>query len=91
VDGHGRFWNAGLEQLGELLWKHRTAETVALRLVTLAGLQKFQFFVCFQALGNDTQIQALAHANHRGHDGGVVGSRGDVARAEVIDGDLSSE
>ena len=70
VDEYFRY--AGFEQLGELLGKHRPAEIVPLRLVTLVSLKKCQLFLRFHALGNDPQLQASAHADHRGHDGRIV-------------------
>ena len=75
VNDDGRFANSGLEQCGELLRRHRPAEIVALRLVALVGLKKFQFFLRFHALRNHPQLQAPAHADHRGHDGGIVAER----------------
>jgi hypothetical protein len=40
----GRFGNAALEQLGELLGNYRPTEIVSLRFVTVVSLKKFQLF-----------------------------------------------
>ena len=56
------------EQSHELRGRHRPAEIVSLRLVTLVGPQKTEFLLRFHALGNDPQLQASAHADHRGDD-----------------------
>jgi hypothetical protein len=42
VNDDGSLGNAGLEQLGEMLLRHRPAEQVALRLVIFMGAQEFQ-------------------------------------------------
>jgi hypothetical protein len=60
VNDGRRFGYAGSEQAGELLGKHRPAEIVPLRLVTLVSLQKHQLFLRFHALSNDPQLQASA-------------------------------
>ena len=55
VNDGGRFGYAGFEQAGELLGKHRRAEIVPLRLVTLVSLKKHQLFLLFHAPSNDLQ------------------------------------
>jgi len=85
VNDDGCFGNAGLEQLGELLRNYRPAEIVALRFVTLVSLKKFQLLLRFHALRNDSQLQASAHADHGGHDGGPVGSGGDLTDEGLVD------
>ena len=54
--------DAALEQLGELLGRHRPAEVVALRLVALLRLQERQLLDGLHALGDHPQLQAARHA-----------------------------
>ena len=79
------FCYAGFEQLGELLRKHRPAEIVSLRLVTLVSLKKCQLFLRFHALGNHPKLKAPAHADHCLHDDRLVGNGGDLADERLVD------
>ena len=72
------FWYAGCEQPGEILRRHRPAEIVPLRLVTLVSLKKSQLFSRFHALRDDPQLETAGHADHRGHDARIVLGGGDV-------------
>lgn len=74
-----------LEHLGELVGEDGTAEIISLRFVTLVGLQKSQLFLCLHPFGNDSQPQASAHADDRGHDCRLVGSGGDLADERLVD------
>jgi hypothetical protein len=85
VDDDGLFGDAGFVQLGELLGKHWPAEVISLRFVALVPLEEFQLLLRFHSLGNHAQFQASANANHCGHDGGIVGSGGDLADKRLID------
>jgi hypothetical protein len=58
VKESGCVGNSGLERPGKLLGNYRAAETVALRIVALESLKKFQVFLRFDAVGNDPQLQA---------------------------------
>jgi hypothetical protein len=68
----GPIWYAGFDQLGELLSRYRPAEIIALPLVTLFRLKKGQLFRRFDALRNDPQLEAPAHANHGGHNARIA-------------------
>src|ERR1700730_12539963 len=76
---------AGFEQLGELLGDYRPAEIVSLGLVTMVSLKEGRLFLRFHALGNDAQLQASAHADDGGHDGGLVGGGGDLTDERLVD------
>ena len=39
----------------------------------------------FDAFGDDVAAQALAHADHRAHDGGVVRVCGDLVQERLVD------
>src|ERR1700674_156897 len=75
----------GFEQLGELVRKYGAAEIVSLNFVTVVSLKKRQLFLRFDTLGDDPQLEASSHADHRGHDGGLVGSGGDLADERLVD------
>jgi hypothetical protein len=85
VNDGGRFGYAGSEQACELLGRHRRAEKVPLRFVTLVSLKKHQLFLSFHALSNDPQLQASAHADHRRHDGRLAGGGGDLTDERLVD------
>src|ERR1700731_4555316 len=85
VNDGGRLGYAGSEQAGELFGKHRPAEIVTLRLVTLVSLKKHELFLRFHALGDDPQLEASAHADHRGHDGRLVGGGGNLTDKRLVD------
>src|ERR1700733_1018531 len=73
------------EQAGELLGIHRSAEIVSLRLVTLVSLKKGEFCFGFYALGNQSQLKASAHADHRGHNDRLVVRAGDLTDERLVD------
>jgi hypothetical protein len=64
--------------LGEFLGGYWTAEIVALSFVTVLGLKKLEFLLCFHAFRNDAQLQAFAHADHRRDDGNLARNRGPI-------------
>ena len=51
----------------------------------MVRLKECQLFMCFHALGNDPQVQTSAHADHRGHDGRLVRSGGDLTDERLVD------
>ena len=66
-----------MEEFRKLLSGHRTTEKVALRLLAMVRVKKFQLFESFHAFGNNSQLEAPGHANHRGHYRRVaIGARG---------------
>src|SRR5580658_4923101 len=75
---------ASLEQIGELFGRHWSAEIVSLPLVAKVSLKKFQLLLRFHTLRNDPQLKASAHADYRRHDGGLVGSSGDLTDKRLI-------
>jgi hypothetical protein len=56
------------KQFGELGRGHRVAEEEALSFSTVVGLKEFELLSCFNPLGNDALIEALAHANYGADD-----------------------
>jgi hypothetical protein len=58
VNERGCVRDSGLGHPGKFLGNHRPAEIVALRIVALESLKKFQVFLRFDAVGNDPQLQA---------------------------------
>src|ERR1700733_6179974 len=77
--------DAGFEELGKYSGRDGAAEIVALGFVALVGLEEGEFFRGFDTFGDDAEIQAAAHADDRGYDGGFVGSGGDLANEGLID------
>src|SRR5208282_6629978 len=83
---HNRgFGYPGFEQDSELLGEHRPAEVVTLCLIAQMSLKKCQLFPCLHSLCNDPQLQAAAHADHRGHDGRIVRSGRDLTDERLVD------
>ena len=56
MNDDGLLGDATFEQLRKNLGEHRPAEIVALRLVALVSLEKFQLLLRFYAFGNDAQL-----------------------------------
>src|SRR4029077_14879060 len=77
--------NAGSKQFRELLSRDRAAEIVPLRFVAMAGAKEFQLLSCFNTLRDDAQLEALGHADHRGHNRGILASGTDLADKRLID------
>ena len=57
------------QQLSEWIRIDRGTEIVALRLRTLVGLEKGKLFLGFYTFSNNSQLQIMAHADHRDHVG----------------------
>ncbi len=79
------FCYTGLEQLGELIGQHGSAEIVSLRLVTFVSLKKRQLFLRFHALGNHPKLKASAHADYCLDNDCFVGLGGDLTDEGLID------
>src|SRR5271170_6925000 len=85
VSARGRFWNSGLQQLGELIGRYGPAEIVSLRFITMMSLQESHLLLRFHALRHDPEIQAAAHADNRADNRRIVRSGGDLVDERLVD------
>src|ERR1700689_5452549 len=61
-----------------------SAEKVALSFRTMPGLQEFELFLGFNALGNHAPLEILAHINDGAYDWRVIGIAGDPMYERLV-------
>ena len=74
-----------MEEFRKLLSGHRTTEIIALRLLAMVPMKKFELFECFYAFRNNSQLEAPGHANHRGHYCRIAISACDLPHEGLVD------
>src|ERR1039457_1323741 len=75
--------------VGNLVYRQRLAEVVALNLVTLMSPQECHLRFVFDAFGNHLEIEAFCHADDCGCDRHVIRIHGDIADKRTVDFELA--
>ena len=71
--------------MGELCGGHGPAEEVALAFGAVVGPKEFELFLCFDAFGNHTLLEVLAHINYGAHDWSVIWITSDSVDEGLVD------
>src|ERR1700722_8154852 len=80
-----RLWDTSFQQFRELLGRYRLAEIVPLRRIAVERPKKLELVQRFHALGNDAQLEAFGHADHRGDNRRILAGRADLPDERLVD------